>query len=396
MPIKSKRIVCPPELRDEAMAVIASKRIIDPASGCWIKIGRPSPDGYSYIHVCGMRGLWHRVCYAVCHGLCQEDSVIDHLCNNRRCGNPAHLASGTSADNMRSIAINGTHWTKNRRWLIPHGESHTQSKISNSEVIKIWSRLDTGTPHRVIEDEYSVSQTTVVWLAKRYSYRHLLTETEIGIWPPRKKYHSRKRTSVSSDVQPNEKDRSRFSKRLRTLPNGCKVLPKLHDQSRNAAMFSIGGKNSVVARAAWILEYGPITPGLVVRHKCHNGHNHCCNVEHLILGTSKDNSHDMTVAGRGGKTKLTKDDVVKAFSMYATGEFILKQLADVFHVTCATISKVLRRDTHAHVVIDHTIENAVKSIRHQRQISHSSTPRTEISDSRCDSPFVAPLSSIVR
>ena len=55
--------------------------------------------------------------------------------------------------------------------------------------------------------------------------------------------------------------------------------------------------NSIRAhRLAWVLENGPIPEGLIILHSCDNPK--CCNVEHLSLGTKKDNSQDMLSKGR--------------------------------------------------------------------------------------------------
>jgi hypothetical protein len=45
-----------------------------------------------------------------------------------------------------------------------------------------------------------------------------------------------------------------------------------------------------VHRLAWILAYGPIPEGKLVRHKCDIPN--CCNHEHLELGTAKQNRQD--------------------------------------------------------------------------------------------------------
>lgn len=57
-------------------------------------------------------------------------------------------------------------------------------------------------------------------------------------------------------------------------------------------------------RLAWVLARGPIPHGLCVCHRCDNPP--CCNVEHLFLGTSADNSYDASDKGRLGKRRVQK------------------------------------------------------------------------------------------
>lgn len=56
------------------------------------------------------------------------------------------------------------------------------------------------------------------------------------------------------------------------------------------------GQNILAHRMAWILINGSIPDGMCVLHRCDNPP--CCNVEHLFLGTRKDNTADMIAKGR--------------------------------------------------------------------------------------------------
>jgi hypothetical protein len=65
------------------------------------------------------------------------------------------------------------------------------------------------------------------------------------------------------------------------------------------------GKQYRVHRIAWEVCYGAIPDGLLVCHKCDTPL--CVNIDHLFLGTAKDNVHDMMNKGRGRlKWKSTK------------------------------------------------------------------------------------------
>lgn len=58
----------------------------------------------------------------------------------------------------------------------------------------------------------------------------------------------------------------------------------------------LNGKTRNAHRVAWIAFKGDIPLGEVVCHKCDN--RRCCNVEHLFLGSHKDNTKDMVEKGR--------------------------------------------------------------------------------------------------
>ena len=58
---------------------------------------------------------------------------------------------------------------------------------------------------------------------------------------------------------------------------------------------SLGSKAIRAHRLSWILQVGPIPDGLLVLHKCNNPS--CVNIEHLYVGTKRDNAFDCVKAG---------------------------------------------------------------------------------------------------
>jgi len=75
----------------------------------------------------------------------------------------------------------------------------------------------------------------------------------------------------------------------------------------------VEGPKVRVHRAMYIACHGPVSPDLVVRHRCDV--TACCNPQHLTIGTQKENVADCIKRGRradsrGRGSKLTAEDVL--------------------------------------------------------------------------------------
>lgn len=66
--------------------------------------------------------------------------------------------------------------------------------------------------------------------------------------------------------------------------------------TRGYGVFRRKGRNYYVHRVIYEAAYGPIPPGLLVRHTCDV--RNCYNPLHLLVGTVADNSRDMVERGR--------------------------------------------------------------------------------------------------
>lgn len=75
-------------------------------SGCWEFTGSRVGRGYGRVGWNHRLWLTHRVTYTLLVGPIPESYVIDHLCQNPPCCNPAHLEAVTFAENIRR----GTQW----------------------------------------------------------------------------------------------------------------------------------------------------------------------------------------------------------------------------------------------------------------------------------------------
>lgn len=88
---------------------------------------------------------------------------------------------------------------------------------------------------------------------------------------------------------------------IETQENGCwKCLSHCTDKDGYVRM-RYNGKHDRLFRVLYQQKYGEIPKGLVLRHLCNNAW--CVNVEHLKVGTQKENYQDMIDCGRSPKGK---------------------------------------------------------------------------------------------
>lgn len=83
------------------------------SAGCWQWGGWINEDGYGEIESQGRTLLAHRVAYELMVGPIPTGLVIDHLCRNRSCVNPAHMEPVTKGvNNLRGVGAPAVHAVK--------------------------------------------------------------------------------------------------------------------------------------------------------------------------------------------------------------------------------------------------------------------------------------------
>ncbi len=143
---------------------------VERSEGCWRWRGTLRGDGYGVINA-GKEGGYkilraHRVAYEHFVGPIPEELEMRHLCHNRECVNPEHLAVGTRADNMRDMVEAG-------RWgdhPPMRGAGNGNSKLTDSKVLAIRA---SGEPGVVLARRFGVSGTTVSQVRRRRTWAHL-------------------------------------------------------------------------------------------------------------------------------------------------------------------------------------------------------------------------------
>lgn len=93
----------------------------------------------------------------------QTGDVVMHLCDNRKCINPAHLKVGTSAENSADMV------RKDRQ---AKGEDCGNAKLTEELIVQI--RAQQGlSPSRKVAAEYGISKTNVLDIWTRRIWKHV-------------------------------------------------------------------------------------------------------------------------------------------------------------------------------------------------------------------------------
>lgn len=85
--------------REKILARIEARTVVDPETGCHVWQGSTT-KGYGTLSVDNKTWRAHRLAYVLAHGAVPEGMVLDHLCRNRACCNPAHIEAVTNRENL--------------------------------------------------------------------------------------------------------------------------------------------------------------------------------------------------------------------------------------------------------------------------------------------------------
>ncbi len=106
---------------------ILSKIEPDSQTGCWLWTAFRNKGGYGMTSLGDKRGLAHRIIYEAVNGSVPWGLVVDHICNNPGCVNPAHLRAITISENL-------TRSPKHKGRLFPHVLSVLISERQHSDI----------------------------------------------------------------------------------------------------------------------------------------------------------------------------------------------------------------------------------------------------------------------
>jgi hypothetical protein len=135
----------------------------------------------------------------------------------------------------------------------------------------------------------------------------------------------------------------RFNAKVKRSDEGCwEWLGQKNTNGYGAIKLSRSRKATSAHRASYEMFCGPIPPKMCVLHTCDNPG--CVRPSHLFLGSHADNSRDMALKERTGKSKLLREDAYAILWRDASGE-LRSKLAAEYGVTYQAIRALIRRET---------------------------------------------------
>ena len=131
------------------------------------------------------------------------------------------------------------------------------------------------------------------------------------------------------------------------LSGDCVIWCGLCDRDGYGVIGIGRAKQYRVHRIVWELAYGEIPSGMLVCHKCDNPP--CVRLEHLFLGTPKDNTQDMLLKGRKvtprgeahPNCKVTDSDVEMIRQLRSNG-VRLSTIAEQFSISFQHVGAVCK------------------------------------------------------
>lgn len=245
-------------------------------------------------------------------------------------------------------------------------ESHIWAKVNKTDTCWLWTAGCSGGYPSIRWNKKSELVTRVVYrlttgvdAGKKFIRQSC--KNKLCVNPEHLYIHYTTLEPITGDARV-ERDKLRFAKYVAEPDeNGC----TLWTGSTNGqyGLFHSQGKGTTAHRYIYSLHHGKIDSSMVVRHKCDV--RLCVNIEHLELGTHKDNCRDMYERGRapsqqpGYKTwqekhpdltikgeehcraKLTNDQAKAARILYANGMTQI-EIGKMMGVSNSTISLLVK------------------------------------------------------
>lgn len=127
---------------------------VDKSGKCWIWTGVIRSDGYGLFRYRGYQEFAHRHSLLISTPNRLEGAIVDHLCHQRSCVNPAHLRVTGTAENIQnrsgatrssSTGVRGVWWERGswRATVVAYGKRY-RKRFPTLQEAAIWAESVRG------------------------------------------------------------------------------------------------------------------------------------------------------------------------------------------------------------------------------------------------------------
>lgn len=141
-------------------------------TGCWPwtgVVGVRAPYGVFYDDD-GRNKRAHRIAYELTHGVeLATDQVVRHSCDNPPCCNPAHLLSGSQAQNLQDMVERGRH----KLAPVERGQERYNATLTDDLVREARARRVSGRSVGALAREAGVGEEALRAAARGDTWKHV-------------------------------------------------------------------------------------------------------------------------------------------------------------------------------------------------------------------------------
>lgn len=131
---------------------------------CWEWQAQLTPDGYGRFRF-SFGQLAHRYAFYREHGyLPGKNRHVMHLCDNRKCVNPAHLVDGTHQENMADMVAKG----RANKPTHNKGEKNYNARLTNAQAAELYMSLKS---YKELAQMYGIPYHSVLDIKSGRRYR---------------------------------------------------------------------------------------------------------------------------------------------------------------------------------------------------------------------------------
>jgi HNH endonuclease len=147
-------------------------------SSCWIWLRGKIKSGYGhFLHRVAQTRRLHRLTYMAFVGpIPPNKPLVRHLCHNRLCCRPSHLAVGNQQDNIDDMVRAGRLCKYGKNWLHLIGNT-LRAKISPQQVCEMYDLRAAGATTRALSQKYGlVSRGHIRQILKGKAWQQVWTQ----------------------------------------------------------------------------------------------------------------------------------------------------------------------------------------------------------------------------